>query len=245
MADEQNAAHPDQEDQEKPAEPPDWALDRPELIRRLASRPDRLRLALTGGAASGKSRVAGLLSSLGAKHVDLDDLSRKVSAPGTAGFRAVAELLGPDYIGPDGALNREKIGRAVFADPAARRGLEDALHPLIWEALGLELAALDEEPALVISVPLLFEKNLNTFFRPIVLVFASPAAQVSRLLARRPGLSPAEAELILKAQWPTAPKIKGSDFIINNDGEWAATEAQVRTLWPRLLAGEYPLYATQ
>jgi dephospho-CoA kinase len=247
MADDRNADRPDQgraQDQnqdstESPPNPgpPDWALARPELTGRLASRPGRLRLALTGGAASGKSRVAGLLETLGARQVDLDILAREVTAPGQAGFSAVLELLGPAFLGPDGALDRAAIGRAVFAAPEARRSLETALHPLIWNLLDLKMAALDEEPAVVVSVPLLFETGLNALFHPIVLVFASPATQMARLLDRRPQMSPDQAEHLLKAQWSAAPKVKGADFIINNDGEWAVTEAQVRALWPRLLAG--------
>jgi len=217
-------------------EPPAWALARPELCERLSSRPGRLRLALTGGAASGKSRVAGFLETLGAMPVDLDDLAREVCGPGQAGFTAVLELLGPGFLGPDGALDRAKIGQAVFADPEARRSLEEALHPLIWELLDKKMAALDEEPAVAVSVPLLFETGLDALFQPIVLVFASPATQTARLLARQPLLSPDEAGRLLLAQWPTAPKIKGSDFVINNDGPWAETEGQIRALWPRLLA---------
>jgi dephospho-CoA kinase len=218
-------------------EPPAWALARPEILKNLNSRPGRLRLALTGGAASGKSRVAGFLETLGVRHVDLDDLAREVSAPGQAGFQAVLELLGPDFLGQDGALDRAKIGQAVFADSEARRGLEDALHPLIWELLGREMAALDEEPAVAVSVPLLFETGLDALFHPIVLVFASPATQTARLLARQPLMSPDEAQRLLEAQWPAAPKVKGSDFVIVNDGGWAETESQIRALWPRLLAG--------
>ena len=239
MADDQPKDSPRPElkpDDQYSIEPPAWALARPELCERLSSRPGRLRLALTGGAASGKSRVAGFLKDLGAKEVDLDDLAREVCGPGQAGFTAVLELLGPGFLGPDGALDRAKIGQAVFADPEARRSLEEALHPLIWELLDRKMAALDEEPAVVVSVPLLFETGLDALFQPVVLVFASPATQTARLLARQPLLSPDEAERLLLAQWPTAPKIKGSDFIINNDGPWAETEVQIRALWPRLLA---------
>jgi len=240
MSDEQKHDCPDQADlkegqDQAPTGPPGWALARPELIQRLESRPGRLRLALTGGAASGKSRVAALLTTLGAREVDLDNLCRQVSAPGTAGFQAMAEILGPEYIA--GALNRAEIGRIVFADHEIRRRLEDALHPLIWEALDREMAALGDEAAVAVSVPLLFETGLHTLFSPIIMVFAGPAAQIFRLLTRRPGLSQAEAEQIVEAQWPAAPKIKGSHFVINNDGEWEATERQVRALWPRLLAG--------
>jgi len=227
-----------QPDDRYSVEPPAWALARPELGERLNSRPGRLRLALTGGAASGKSRVAGFLETLGARQVDLDDLAREVAAPGQAGFTAVLELLGQDFLDPDGALDRAKIGRTVFADPEARRSLEEALHPLIWELLDRKMAALDEEPAVAVNVPLLFETGLDALFQPIVLVFASPDTQIARLLARQPLLSPDEARRLLEAQWPTAPKIKGSDFVINNDGPWAETEAQIRAIWPRLLASD-------
>jgi dephospho-CoA kinase len=98
------------------------------------------------------------------------------------------------------------------------------------------MAAVAEEPAVAVSGPLLFETGLDSFFHPIVLVFASPATQMNRLLARQPRLGPEEARRLLDAQWPAAPKIKGSDFIINNDGGWAETERQIRALWFRLLA---------
>jgi dephospho-CoA kinase len=212
-------------------------MARPELFERLNSRPGRLLLALAGGAASGKSRVAGFMETLDVRHVDTDELAREVSATGQPGFNAILELLGPDFLGPDGALDRAKIGQAVFADPEARRALEDALHPLIWELLDRKMAALAEEPAVAVSVPLLFETGLDALFHPIVLVFASPATQTARLLARQPLLSPDEAQRLLEAQWPAAPKIKGSDFVISNDGGWAETEGQIRAIWPRLLAG--------
>jgi dephospho-CoA kinase len=202
----------------------------------LKSSPGRLRLALTGGVASGKTVVAGLFERLGARHIDFDLLARRAAAPGEPGFEAALALLGPDFLRPDGALDRPKVGRAVFADQALRAELEKIFHPLIWDLMARELEPLAAEPLVLISVPLLFEAGLETFFRPIVLVFAEPATQLKRLLARSPGLTRAEAEALAASQWPAPPKVMGSHFIINNNGDLAGTEAQVGQVLAKIKA---------
>ena len=68
-----------------------------------------LRVGLTGGLASGKSTVAGILRDLGAVVFDADAIVRGLYAPGGAGAAAARELFGDDVLGPDGQVDRARI----------------------------------------------------------------------------------------------------------------------------------------
>ena len=212
-------------------EPPVWAAERPDIAEKLVSAPNRVRLALTGSIASGKSTVAEMMIKLGAGHIDFDILARQAVEPGAPGFEEAAALFGPAFITSAGTLDRPKIGRAVFSDPELKKKLEDIIHPLTWELMGSELEAMADLAAVVVSVPLLFEAGLESFFSPIVLVFADAEIQIQRLLARNPELDRERAENILASQWPAPPKVMGSSYVINNSGPPEETARQVDFVW--------------
>jgi len=86
---------------------------------------------LTGGIGSGKSEVSRRLREHGAVIVDADLLAREVVAPGTEGLAEVVAAFGNDVLGPDGGLDRPKLGAVVFADPAQRQRLEAIIHPRV------------------------------------------------------------------------------------------------------------------
>ncbi len=211
--------------------PPAWALDRPDIAEKLR-RPGRP--ALTGGIASGKSTVAGIFERLGAAHIDFDILARRAVAPGTPGLAAARELLGPEVIRPDGALDRPRVAALIFSNPELKAGLENIIHPRTWELMAGELDALADRPVVVISVPLLFEAGLESFFDPIVLVFAGCETRIGRLLARQSGLDRAGAERLIAGQWPDPPKVMGATWIINNGGGLAETTRQTEAVWERI-----------
>lgn len=213
------------------AEPPSWASERRDIAEKLVSGPGHLRLALTGGIASGKSAVAEMMMKLGAGHIDFDLLARRAVEPGTPGFEEAAALFGPEFLTPAGALDRPKIGRAVFGDPELKKKLEDIIHPRTWELMGAELEAMSDLAAVVVSVPLLFEAGLESFFSPIVLVFADDETRIARLLSRNPELSREEAENRLAGQWPAPPKVMGSSCVVNNSGSLEETARQVELVW--------------
>ena len=65
-----------------------------------------MRVALTGGIASGKSTVAALFAELAVPVVDLDEIAREVVAPGSALLAQVIARFGPAVRSRDGTLNR-------------------------------------------------------------------------------------------------------------------------------------------
>lgn len=209
-------------------EPPEWAAARADILEKLA-RPGRV--ALTGGIASGKSTVAEIFEGLGAAHIDFDQLARRAVEPGGPGFEAVVKLLGPGVVGLDGALDRPKIAGLVFNNPELKAGLESIIHPLTWEYMGRDLEALAGRPVVIISVPLLFEAGLESFFRTIILVFTAVETQIERLRRRQANLDREGAERLINNQWPAPPKVMGSTYVINNGGTPEDTRRQAEAVW--------------
>src|SRR5512145_2766091 len=88
-------------------------------------------LGLSGGIASGKTFVAGLLKARGWIVLDADQAARDVVARNTEGLRTLVGVFGPELLKVDGTLDRAWLAAKVFADPTARRTLEGLLHPRI------------------------------------------------------------------------------------------------------------------
>ncbi|HET9553129.1 MAG TPA: dephospho-CoA kinase [Anaeromyxobacteraceae bacterium] len=193
---------------------------------------------LTGGIATGKSTFAAALRSLGAPVVDADQLARAVVAPGTAALAEIARQFGPGVIGPDGGLDRKALGALVFADAAARRGLEAITHPAIRRAMQAETARLEAagHDLAFYDTPLLYEVGLDAAVALVVVVWAPPEAQLARLAARD-GLSRAEAEARLAAQLPVAEKAARADVVIDNADDGAPLGPKAARLLADLRAG--------
>ncbi len=196
---------------------------------------------LTGGIGTGKSRVADLLRALGAAVECSDQIVREIQAPGGRALGAIAETFGREYLTAEGALDRPKLGQLVFADPAARRKLNDIIHPLVYLELTerLEKHAQAGAPVIVLDIPLLLEgrragrgSGAGIPFDEVVVVYADEATQIERVMARD-GLSRADAEARVRAQMPIEETRAMADTVIDNSGEWDDTEAQVRALWRR------------
>src|SRR5215472_8044943 len=116
----------------------------PTLVPVTGQRDRVLRAGLTGGIGSGKSEVSRRLAAHGAVIIDADVAAREVVAPGTQGLAQVAEAFGAGVLGPDGALDRERLGAIVFTDPALRTKLNAIVHPLVREWMrAAERAALE------------------------------------------------------------------------------------------------------
>ncbi len=193
---------------------------------------------LTGGIGSGKSSVARLLRERGVPVVDADELAREAVAAGSDGLAQVAEAFGAELVGADGELDRKRLASLVFSDEGARKRLNAITHPIVrrlsqerFAALaqqGVELAAYD--------VPLLYEVGLDRALSPVVVVAASEATQLSRVMARD-GVSEGEARARIAAQLPLAEKRARADYVLDNDGTPEQLAAQLDALLPRLRSG--------
>jgi dephospho-CoA kinase len=179
---------------------------------------------LTGGIASGKSTVAGIMRTRTVAIIDADQIAREVVAPGSSGLQSVVEQFGPTVIGLNGRLDRRVLGALVFNDRKARARLNSITHPLIREASMQRARQLAAEGALLIAyeAALLVEVGHADSFRPLVVVAVPEAVQLQRLM-QRDGLDEQQARARLTAQMPLAQKVSVADHVIDASGTMQQT----------------------
>jgi dephospho-CoA kinase len=189
-----------------------------------------LRVALTGGIATGKSYCLARFAALGAATIDADRLARAAVVPGSRALDAIVERFGQSMLLPDGALDRSSLGRLVFTDRAARADLEAIVHPEVYRRIGEWLATLPPGIRIAIAdIPLLFETGHTHDFDRVVVVACDPREQLRRVMSRD-GLSERDARARLDSQWPIEEKISRADYVIRTDGTVSDTDSQVRTV---------------
>ncbi|HYN06591.1 MAG TPA: dephospho-CoA kinase [Vicinamibacterales bacterium] len=198
-----------------------------------------LRVALTGGIATGKSYCLDRFARLGAKTIDADALARDAVAVGSPGLVAVVQRFGRGVLHPRGDLDRTALGRLVFDNPAARRDLEAIVHPVVYGAISnwletLRAEAPEDGPKIVAiaDIPLLFETGRHQAFDVIVVAACPPDRQLERLTAR--GLTREDAERRIAAQLHIDKKIQRADYVIDTSGSFPETDAQVDRVWAAL-----------
>jgi dephospho-CoA kinase len=194
-----------------------------------------LRVGLTGGIASGKTAVSDALGERGAVVIDADVLARQVVEPGTPGLAAVVERFGADVLTDDGRLDREALGRLVFADPAARRDLEAIIHPAVRARAAALEAAASADSVVVHVIPLLVETGQQDDYDVLVVVDVDPDRQLERLRLRN-GLDADAANARIAAQATRAARLAVADIVLDNDSDPAGLLDQVDRLWRDLRA---------
>jgi dephospho-CoA kinase len=193
-----------------------------------------MRVGLTGGFGAGKSTVAELLAQHGATVVDADEIAREVVRAGTPGFDAVVSRFGPDIVGPDGELDRPRLGEIVFADRSAREDLNAIVHPLVAQRSAELMAVAPDGGIVVYDVPLLVENNLAAAFDVVVVVEAGIKTRLRRL-ARR-GVPEDQARARIAAQASDEQRRAVAREVLRNDGTRESLAEQVDELWRRLYA---------
>jgi dephospho-CoA kinase len=191
-------------------------------------------LGVTGGIGMGKSAAATLLRERGLPVIDTDLLARQVVEPGQPALLEIQKIFGREIVGPDGALRRDELARRVFSDAAARRQLEEIVHPRIRALWQNQSAAWRAEgrPFGLVIIPLLFETGAEKELDATLCLACSAATQRERLLAR--GWPVEQIEQRIQAQLPVETKIARSDYVIWTEGSMEIHAAQLDRVLSRL-----------
>jgi len=200
-----------------------------------APRP-ALLVGLTGGIGSGKTTVADLFGALGVPLIDTDLVAHRLTGPGGAAMPAIRDAFGAPVIAADGRLDRAAMRELAFADPAARSRLEAILHPMIRAETVRGIAQAAAAPYAIVVVPLLVESGSWHQWLDRVLVVDCPVqTQIERVM-RRSALARAQVEAIVAAQASRERRLAAADDVVDNGGDAAGLEPQVRELHARYLA---------
>ena len=177
-----------------------------------------LKIAVTGGAASGKSAVCKFFGEMGLTVISLDAISRELMMPGMPVFSKIIHRFGKEMVCDDGSLDRQTLRILMTQDPVARKDLESIVQPEILKTMNLKMAACEDknESFVVVEVPLLFECHLEHTFDVSVLVTVDRDIQIRRIMDRD-NVAAEDARRLLDIQMPQEEKIKRADIIINNN----------------------------
>ena len=190
-----------------------------------------LTAGLTGGIASGKSTIAGMLRDLGCIVVDADALVAELYRPGNAGHAALVRTYGSGILRPDGEVDRQKLADVAFADAASAQKLNALIHPLV---IAEEARRQPAEGIYIVEATLLLEAGGKQRYDRIIVVDVDPATQVARGVAR--GMTREEVERRIRHQLPRAERLAAADYVIDNSGDRAQAEREVRRVYEALRA---------
>jgi len=188
---------------------------------------------LTGGLASGKSTVAGILERFGAEVFDCDSFVHELYRPGGAGALDVGYLFGDRVLNPDGGVHRARLAELVLGDPAARTRLEGAIHPLVRDGVEGWLATLGPRAVAVVEAALLVETGSWRTYDLLAVVWCDPEQQLRRAVER--GVPLDRARGLLAAQRPMTEKRDLADVAIDNNGSLSKLDAEVQRAWSEIV----------
>jgi dephospho-CoA kinase len=191
-----------------------------------------IKVALTGGIGSGKSAAGDFFEDLGAVVVDADQLARDVIERGTDGFDELVATFG-DEILTNGILDRSKLGQIVFADPNARKTLEEIIHPRVAEAFEEIVQSSPADSVIVYQIPILVETKGQDRFDYIITVEATLENRTARLKNR--GHKGYEIDARMKAQATDVERAAIADAVFKNDGDLDQLLRQVENIYEDVL----------
>lgn len=197
-----------------------------------------VRVALTGGIACGKSLVGSMFAERGIPVCDADHVAHGLMEPGLPVYERVVDVFGREIVGPGGEIDRRRLGRVVFGDPARLAELNALVHPAVVRAYRTWLEGLESSVRLaVVIIPLLYEAGLDMEWDSVVCVISPERLQVERLM--RKGYSEQESRRRVSAQWPTAAKAARADYVIYNAGPICLVRAQAAMVLERMMERQH------
>jgi dephospho-CoA kinase len=193
-------------------------------------------IGLTGGIGAGKSTVTQMLEELGAAVIDADKVGHQIYLPDLPAWREIVDTFGPEVLNADRSINRQALGKLVFADPEALRTLNRIVHPKMFDRIGeliTEARVGGGVKAIVVEAAVLIEANWMALVDQVWVVVASEAVVVDRLAKQR-HLSPEQVRTRIAAQLTNDERLKHADVVIRNDGSLEEVHHAVQQAWNQL-----------
>lgn len=197
-----------------------------------------LKVALTGGIATGKSTIGEMFAQRGAHVIQADRIAHELMSPGSAVYDQVVAHFGREILNADGTINRPRLASAAFPDKI--HDLNKIVHPAVLDYQDRWMEAIGEKDAnavTIVEAALIFEAKGEKRFNKIIVVRTPFETKVARF-AQRMNLPHAEARMEvlrrMNAQMSEEEKARRADYVIDNNGVLDYTEKQVQKVWEQL-----------
>ena len=199
------------------------------MLTKLRRKTEMIILGLTGGIGCGKSEVCAYLKDkYNAYIIKTDDLGHDAMAPGGIAYGALTELLGTEYILPDGNFDRKALGSRAFREPELLKKMNAIIHPAVRKMveIGLENARNSGYMLAVIESALLIEAGYRGICTEFWYIYASEDVRVKRLTESR-GLTPEKIADIMDKQRAEEEFRKECDVTIDNSFDLEITKNNI------------------
>jgi len=195
------------------------------------------KIAITGGIASGKSKLTDFLKSKGEVVIDLDEISHTLTDSDEDTINEITKIFGDDIKKQSGSIDRKLLASIVFSNAEDKKQLEEILHPRIRQVMMNKIDLLEKDNVFV-EVQLLAEKNMGSLFDHIIIVSVSKDNQINRLKTIRMMDSNLINQILasqLTDQKRKSMLSKYSNNILENDGSEDAFQEKIESLYKKLV----------
>lgn len=175
-------------------------------------------IGITGSIATGKTHVEKMIKARGYQVVDADHIAHQALYRKTEGYKKTVSAFGTTILNKNQSINRRKLGQIVFLNPDKKRLLENLVHPFVMDKIKQMISKKGQKELLFISVPLLYEVEMEFLFDYIIVVYVSQAKQIERLM-NRDHINRDLALLKIASQMPLEVKKRKADFVIDNEAD--------------------------
>lgn len=191
-------------------------------------------IGLTGSFGTGKTFVASIFRTLGARVIDADMITHGLLKKGTGVYRDIVKAFGKPILSRGGDIDRHRLAAVVFADKKKRALLERIVHPRVISSIIARTCKAKFGDVVVIDAPLLIEADLGRIVDELVVVKASRKRQIERAM-KKSGMGRRDAQRRIDSQIPLNRKIEMADFVIDNDGTMSETRKITRKVWREIV----------
>lgn len=174
-------------------------------------------IGVTGGIGSGKSCVSEIFANLGGKVIDADKISHEIMNVGSAAYCEVLEYFGAEILDENKSINRKKLADIVFNNRKKLDKLNMITHKYIFEEMRKKIEEYKDEKAIILDVPLLFDKDFTIKYDKSAAVVADEEIRIKRAAARD-NSSLEKIKNRIKNQISDSEYRRIADFVIENNG---------------------------
>ncbi len=196
---------------------------------------------IAGGVAAGKTTVGKLFEEQGAELVEADEIGWGLLEDQEIRDRLIG-AFGKDILSSEGEIERRKLGRIVFSSPEEREKLNSIVHPVLLQRLKERIDELKKpgfQGVVAVIAALIPEWDIKDWFDELIVVTCPEKVAVRRLMKQ--GFTEREAKNRVGAQLPVEEKVKGADFIIENNGDLAKLTEAAQKIWGEITQSHTPL----
>lgn len=185
-----------------------------------------LKIGLTGGIGSGKTKVSKIFAEKGYKIFNSDEIAKMIIKNDYSVKNSIINFFGTNsYIGDD--LNSRYISEIIYTDKVKLNYLNSLVHPMVFHQFEKFLKSNLNSKILVESA-ILFESNFYKMLDDNILLISPKAQRINRII-KRDNINRSDIEKIMKVQWSDKKKISLATFVIENIN-FSETSIQILSL---------------